>query len=1015
MKLDTEFIKLPLRFEVERLNTEVMRFHETEWRAHPQGHPGNSALPLIAAHGDPANDATKGPMRPTAHLDRCPYLRQVLAAFDTVLGRTRLMRLDGNAEAVSHTDTNYYWMQRVRIHVPILTDPAVQFVCGGRSLHMVAGEAWIFDTWKRHNVLNPNPTQRIHLVVDTVGSASFWDLVARGEWPFGPAGRVADPPRFVTFQPDADVRLPTETVNQPVVMSPWEQETLLAALVVELAVSESAQAGLVAELKGEMVRFQREWRSLWARFGEAANGWDAFRQVLQQFDRRLARFEQRLRLPNGSETVEIVRQMVVRPALNPDLASQAEGPTPTPTPANNPPPRHPAPDRSPVRPGGVGARRIERPIIIVAPPRSGTSLLFETLAQSPSVGTIGGESHAVIENIPRLHPAHGGFASNRLDAADADPSIIARLEAAFLERLRDRDGQPPAPGSIGLRLLEKTPKNALRVPFLAAAFPDAIFIYLYRDPRETVSSILDAWRSRRFVTYPQLPDWDGPPWSLLLIPGWRDLARRPLAEIAAMQWVTTARVLLDDLEALPAERWCVASYDRLLAEPQAEIERLCAFTGIVWDRRLTTPLPQARHTLTSPAPEKWRRNAEELKPVMPLIGEIAERAREVFARPPAKKPAPRRSPAEAAPTPAPVADLQAFRSVYTANFPRLLGQLGISLLVSTYQSGRVIVVRADSDQLNTHLRFFPSPMGIAIGPHALAIGTQRAVWEYRNQPAVAHKLDPPGKHDACFLPRSCHVTGDIRVHELAFAGEELWIVNTRFSCLATLDNAHSFVPRWRPPFVSQLAAEDRCHLNGLAVVDGRVRFVTALGETDAPQGWRENKAAGGVVMDVDSGEILLRGLSMPHSPRWYGGRFWLLESGKGTLAVADLAAGRVETLAELPGFTRGLGFAGPYAFVGLSQVRESLFGGIPLTERLKERTCGVCVLDLRSGRTVAFLRFEGTVQEIFDVQVLHGVRFPEIAEPEADLVSGSFALPAAALAELGHADARSSKSGDERR
>ncbi|MDG4548946.1 MAG: TIGR03032 family protein [Candidatus Contendobacter sp.] len=352
-----------------------------------------------------------------------------------------------------------------------------------------------------------------------------------------------------------------------------------------------------------------------------------------------------------------------------------------------------------------------------------------------------------------------------------------------------------------------------------------------------------------------------------------------------------------------------------------------------------------------------------------------------------------------------MADLQAFRSVYTANFPQLLGQLGVSLLVSTYQSGRVIAVRADGNQLNTHLRFFPSPMGIAIGPHALAIGAQRCIWEYRNQPAVAHKLEPLGKHDACFLPRSCHVTGDIRVHELAFAGEELWVVNTRFSCLATLDGAHSFVPRWRPPFVSRLAAEDRCHLNGLAVVDGRARFVTALGEADAPQGWREHKAAGGVVMDVDSGEILLRGLSMPHSPRWYGGRFWLLESGRGTLAVADLAAGRVETVAELPGFTRGLGFAGPYAFVGLSQVRESLFGGIPLTERIEERACGVWVLDLRNGRAVAFLRFEGMVQEIFDVQVLHGVRFPEIAEPEADLVSGSFALPAAALAELGQAGA----------
>jgi uncharacterized protein (TIGR03032 family) len=1005
MKLDAEFIKLPLRFDVERLNAEVMPFGETDWRPHPQGHPGNSALPLIAAYGDPANDAAKGPMRPTPYLDRCPYVRQVLAAFDTVLGRTRLMRLDGNAEATPHTDTNYYWMQRVRIHVPILTRHEVRFICGEHSLHMAAGEAWIFDTWRAHNVVNPQPSRRIHLVADTVGSVSFWDLVERGERPFGPPGFVAEPPRFVAFRPDDVVRLPTETVNQPVVMSPWEQETLLSSLLAELAVSESAQAGLVTELKEELARFQREWRSLWARFGESADGWPAFRQTLQAFDRRLARFERRLRLPNRCETVEIIRQRVVRPALNPDLAAQAEEQAAVR--AVNPPPKQPTPEAPSLRPTSAGARRIEQPIIIVAPPRSGTSLLFETLAQSPSVWTIGGESHTVIEGIPQLHPARRGFESNRLTAADADAATAVRLEAAFVERLRDRDGERPPPGAGGLRLLEKTPKNALRIPFLGTVFPDAVFIYLYRDPRETLSSMLDAWRSRRFVTYPELPGWNGPPWSLLLPPGWRDWSQRALPEIVARQWAATIDILLDDLQALPPERWCVASYDRLVSESQGEIERLCNFTGIAWDRALSAPLPNARHTLTSPAPDKWRHNAEDLKPIMALVTPSAERAREVFARPPARKPAPRPSPAAAVPRPKsashpppPTPDPQAFKSVHTDSFPQLLNQLNLSLLVSTYQSGRIIVVRADGDQLNTHLRFFPSPMGIAVGARFLALGTQRSVWEYRNQPEVGRKLEPGGRHDACFLPRACHITGDIRIHELAFAGDELWVVNTRFSCLATLDGEHSFVPRWRPPFVSRLAAEDRCHLNGLAVVDGRVRFVTALGETDSPQGWREDKAAGGVVIDVDSGETLLRGLSMPHSPRWHDGRFWLLESGRGTLAVADLATGRIETVAELPGFTRGLAFAGPFAFVGLSQVRECVFDGIPLTERAQERACGVWVVDLRTGRTVAFLRFEGAVQEIFDIQVPPGIRYPEIVEPEADLVAGSFALPDAALAEL---------------
>ncbi len=281
-----------------------------------------------------------------------------------------------------------------------------------------------------------------------------------------------------------------------------------------------------------------------------------------------------------------------------------------------------------------------RPIFLVCPPRSGSSLLYETLSQAPGVWTIGSESHAFIEGIRELQPARRGFESNRLTAEDASPDVVRRLQKAFFDRLRDRDGNrlpPPADTATGLRLLEKTPKNALRVPFLAAAFPDALFVYLYRDPRETISSMLDAWRSGRFVTYARLPDWEGPKWSFLLVPGWREWSGRPLAEIVARQWAVTTSQLLDDLEALDPDRWCVASYDRLVAEPQKEIERICAFAGLPWDRTLTAPLPPARHTLTAPEPGKWRHNAKELKPVMPLAAEAARRALNVFARPPATR------------------------------------------------------------------------------------------------------------------------------------------------------------------------------------------------------------------------------------------------------------------------------------------------------------------------------------------------------------------------------------------
>ena len=227
------------------------------------------------------------------------------------------------------------------------------------------------------------------------------------------------------------------------------------------------------------------------------------------------------------------------------------------------------------------------------------------------------------------------------------------------------------------------------------------------------------------------------------------------------------------------------------------------------------------------------------------------------------------------------------------------------------------------------------------------------------------------------------------------------MVNTRFCCLCTLDADHSFSPRWRPPFVTALAPEDRCHLNGLGLVDGRPKYVTALGETDTPGGWRANKAHGGILMDLDTNEIVLRGLSMPHSPRWYQGRLWVLESGQGSLARADSTRGRWETVAQVPGFTRGLDFAGPLAFIGLSQVRESaVFSGIPMVERGQERTCGVWVVDLETGQTVGFLRFEAGVQEIFAVQVLPGLRFPEVLEWGDERLSHTYVLPDAAIAEV---------------
>ena len=196
---------------------------------------------------------------------------------------------------------------------------------------------------------------------------------------------------------------------------------------------------------------------------------------------------------------------------------------------------------------------------------------------------------------------------------------------------------------------------------------------------------------------------------------------------------------------------------------------------------------------------------------------------------------------------------------------------------------------------------------------------------------------------------------------------------------------------------------DRCHLNGLGMVDGRPRYVTAMGETDEPAGWRANKARGGILMDVASGEVITRGLSMPHSPRWYAGRLWVCESGAGTLGFIDPNTRKYVPITEVPGFTRGVDFAGNLAFVGLSQVRKSaVFSGIPITERLAEdqRTCGVCAVDLATGQVVALLRFETAVQEVFAVTVLPRKRYPDLINDDEKLLENSFVVPDAALADV---------------
>jgi len=333
-------------------------------------------------------------------------------------------------------------------------------------------------------------------------------------------------------------------------------------------------------------------------------------------------------------------------------------------------------------------------------------------------------------------------------------------------------------------------------------------------------------------------------------------------------------------------------------------------------------------------------------------------------------------------------------SVHTASFPALLQQLGVSLAVTTYQAGKLVLLRSVSGHLNTHFCGFPKPMGLALRGPRLAVGTRNSVVEFHANDAAAGFAGTGGGCDRCYVQRLSHVTGNIQIHEMEWVGDELWFVNTLFSCLSVRSSVYSFEPRWQPPFISALAPEDRCHLNGLGLRDGEIRYVTALGRADSAGGWRPAKKDGGVLLEVTSGEAVATGLSMPHSPRWYRDRLWLLESGSGTLGVVDAGSGQYEALTGLPGFTRGLDFCGRVAFVGLSQVRESaLFSGIPITEPGRERICGVAAVDLETGGLLGWVKFDEGVQEIFAVRVLAGCQQPEVLQEEEAIVDGVFILP----------------------
>lgn len=322
----------------------------------------------------------------------------------------------------------------------------------------------------------------------------------------------------------------------------------------------------------------------------------------------------------------------------------------------------------------------------------------------------------------------------------------------------------------------------------------------------------------------------------------------------------------------------------------------------------------------------------------------------------------------------------AFQVLASRHFGDWLAAERLSLAFTTYQTGKVFFIGLSApDRLSVFERTFNRAMGLWSDGQTLWLASAFQLWRFENALAAGESVDG---YDRLYVPRVGYTTGDIDVHDVAVGGDgRVQFISTLFSCLATVDEARNFAPLWRPPFISKLAAEDRCHMNGLALVDGKPRYVTACSQSDIGDGWRDRRADGGCVVDLASNQIVATGLAMPHSPRWYRDRLWLLNSGQGFFGHLDLPTGRFEPVTFCPGYARGLAFHGDYAVVGLSRPREATFRGLPLDDNLAERNgvarTGLQVIDLASGDVAHWLRIEGNVEELYDVVVLPGAVRPK--------------------------------------
>jgi uncharacterized protein (TIGR03032 family) len=337
-----------------------------------------------------------------------------------------------------------------------------------------------------------------------------------------------------------------------------------------------------------------------------------------------------------------------------------------------------------------------------------------------------------------------------------------------------------------------------------------------------------------------------------------------------------------------------------------------------------------------------------------------------------------------------------FASSYTPQLPELLLALNCSIALTTYQAGKLVTIspNPDGEKLTTLPRSFHKPMGIAIDGDKMAIASKDEVIVLQNSKELAEYYpNKQNTYDSLFVPRITYYTGQVDMHDIAFGSDGLYAINSYFSCLCKVDGNFNFTPIWQPPFITQLISEDRCHLNGLVMVDGKPKYVTALGTTNTHQGWRDNIVGGGILMDVTTNDVILKGLAMPHSPRMYNNELYVLLSASGEFVKVDVAKKSYQVIKKFDGFCRGLSIYKDYAFIGFSKLRKnsSTFSKLPFSD--KANFAGIKIIHLPTQAEVGEITYQSTVDEIYEVLVLQDTIRPNILNTINDIHKYALAIP----------------------